>query len=54
MSGQALVVIPARYDSHRLPGKATADICGVPMVVRVASATWGDLGSVFLRNRYRR
>jgi 3-deoxy-manno-octulosonate cytidylyltransferase (CMP-KDO synthetase) len=30
------VVIPARYASSRLPGKALADIAGKPMVVRVA------------------
>lgn len=30
-----LAVIPARYDSVRLPGKALADIGGRPMVVRV-------------------
>jgi 3-deoxy-manno-octulosonate cytidylyltransferase (CMP-KDO synthetase) len=30
------VLIPARYASSRLPGKALADICGQPMVVRVA------------------
>lgn len=30
-----LAVIPARYDSGRLPGKALADIGGRPMVVRV-------------------
>jgi len=30
------VVIPARYASSRLPGKPLADICGQPMVVRVA------------------
>ncbi len=30
------VVIPARYASTRLPGKMLADICGTPMVVRVA------------------
>lgn len=30
------VVIPARYASTRLPGKALADIAGKPMVVRVA------------------
>jgi 3-deoxy-manno-octulosonate cytidylyltransferase (CMP-KDO synthetase) len=30
------VVIPARYASTRLPGKPLADICGVPMIVRVA------------------
>jgi 3-deoxy-manno-octulosonate cytidylyltransferase (CMP-KDO synthetase) len=30
-------VIPARYDSSRLPGKPLADIAGTPMIVRVAS-----------------
>ena len=30
-----LVVIPARFDSSRLPGKPLADIGGAPMVVRV-------------------
>ena len=30
------VLIPARYDSARLPGKALLDIAGKPMVVRVA------------------
>jgi len=29
-------LIPARYASTRLPGKPLADICGKPMVVRVA------------------
>jgi len=32
----ALVVIPARRDSRRLPGKALADLGGRPLVVRVA------------------
>ncbi len=32
----ALAVIPARWESTRLPGKVLADIGGVPMVVRVA------------------
>ena len=30
-----IAIIPARYDSSRLPGKALADIGGVPMIVRV-------------------
>ena len=30
-----IAVIPARYDSSRLPGKALAEIGGVPMIVRV-------------------
>jgi 3-deoxy-manno-octulosonate cytidylyltransferase (CMP-KDO synthetase) len=33
---QFVVVIPARYASSRLPGKALADIAGKPMVVHVA------------------
>lgn len=32
-----VVLIPARMDSSRLPGKALADIAGIPMVVRVAN-----------------
>ena len=31
-----VIIIPARMDSKRLPGKPLADIEGVPMVVRVA------------------
>jgi 3-deoxy-manno-octulosonate cytidylyltransferase (CMP-KDO synthetase) len=30
-----IAVIPARYGSSRLPGKALAEIAGVPMIVRV-------------------
>ncbi len=30
------VVIPARYESTRLPGKPLLDIAGLPMIVRVA------------------
>ena len=33
---EVLVVIPARWGSSRLPGKALADIGGHPLVVRVA------------------
>lgn len=29
------VIIPARYESTRLPGKPVADICGKPMIQRV-------------------
>ncbi|HQF31863.1 MAG TPA: NTP transferase domain-containing protein, partial [Hyphomicrobiales bacterium] len=31
----ALVLIPARMASTRLPGKPLADICGAPMIVQV-------------------
>ncbi len=31
----AIAVIPARYGSQRLPGKALADVAGRPLVVRV-------------------
>lgn len=30
-----IAIIPARYDSSRLPGKALAEIGGLPMIVRV-------------------
>ena len=30
------IVIPARYDSSRLPGKPLLEIGGIPMVVRTA------------------
>ncbi len=33
---RVLVVVPARYDSTRFPGKALADLGGRPLVVRVA------------------
>ncbi len=32
------IVLPARHGSSRLPAKALADICGKPMIVRVAEA----------------
>ncbi len=34
-SAGAVAIIPARYASRRLPGKALVDIDGLPMVVRV-------------------
>lgn len=33
---RAIVLIPARMASTRLPGKPLADICGLPMIVQVA------------------
>ena len=30
------VVIPARYESTRLPGKPLIEIAGIPMVIRTA------------------
>lgn len=35
----AIAVIPARFSSTRLPGKALAEIAGVPMIVRVWQQT---------------
>jgi len=35
MSLQAAVIIPARYDSERLPGKPLAEIAGKPMIQHV-------------------
>lgn len=34
MSDDFTVVIPARYESTRLPGKPLIDLCGKPMIVR--------------------
>jgi 3-deoxy-manno-octulosonate cytidylyltransferase (CMP-KDO synthetase) len=44
MADSAIVVIPARYGSTRLPGKALADIDGVPMIARVAERARGIAG----------
>jgi 3-deoxy-manno-octulosonate cytidylyltransferase (CMP-KDO synthetase) len=42
-----IVLIPARMASTRLPGKPLADICGVPMIVRVwRQAVAAGLGPV--------
>jgi 3-deoxy-manno-octulosonate cytidylyltransferase (CMP-KDO synthetase) len=38
-----VVVIPARLASSRLPNKPLADICGTPMIVRVAQRVIGGL-----------
>ncbi|MBU8869440.1 MAG: 3-deoxy-manno-octulosonate cytidylyltransferase [Gemmatimonadales bacterium] len=35
-TGRVLVVIPARYESSRFPGKALADLYGEPLIVRTA------------------
>jgi 3-deoxy-manno-octulosonate cytidylyltransferase (CMP-KDO synthetase) len=44
-----VVLIPARYASSRLPGKALADIGGKPMVVRVAErARSSGAGAVWI------
>lgn len=46
-SGKAIVLIPARMASTRLPGKPLADICGLPMIVQVARrAAEADVGRV--------
>jgi 3-deoxy-manno-octulosonate cytidylyltransferase (CMP-KDO synthetase) len=33
MASKAVGIVPARLESKRLPGKALADICGLPMIV---------------------
>lgn len=33
---KSLIIIPARYQSTRLPGKPLVDISGIPMIVRTA------------------
>lgn len=42
-----LVVIPARYESSRLPGKPLVPLCGVPMIVR----TWRQCAKVLEPSR---
>ncbi|WP_182418021.1 3-deoxy-manno-octulosonate cytidylyltransferase [Bartonella sp. HY038] len=47
MTQSALIIIPARLASTRLPGKPLADICGKPMIVHVAErAQAANIGSV--------
>ncbi|MGQ0457164.1 MAG: 3-deoxy-manno-octulosonate cytidylyltransferase [Hyphomicrobium sp.] len=47
MTAKALVVIPARMQATRLPGKPLADICGAPMIVHVLRrALAADVGRV--------
>ena len=41
MSDRVLVVIPARYGSTRFEGKALADLCGRPMIVRTVERALG-------------
>lgn len=41
-----VVMIPARYESTRLPGKPLIPLCGVPMVVR----TWRQCAQVVAEN----
>lgn len=44
---KSIVLIPARMASSRLPGKPLADICGLPMIVRVwRQAMAADVGPV--------
>ena len=40
------VVIPARYNSSRLPGKPLIDLCGKPMVIHVADRVRTALPSI--------
>ena len=37
MNRQFYVIIPARYNSTRFPGKPLAEISGLPMIIRVAN-----------------
>jgi len=40
------VVIPARYNSSRLPGKPLIDLCGKPMIIHVADRVRSALPSI--------
>ena len=42
-----LLVIPARYQSKRLPGKPLLDIKGIPMIIR----TFNQCNKVVSRNK---
>ena len=42
-----LLVIPARYQSKRLPGKPLLDIKGIPMIIR----TFNQCNKVVPRNK---
>ena len=44
LNPRVCVVIPARYTSTRLPGKPLADVCGVPLVIRVANQAAQSVG----------
>ncbi|EJF91280.1 3-deoxy-manno-octulosonate cytidylyltransferase [Bartonella tamiae] len=47
MTSKTLILIPARMESTRLPGKPLADIVGKPMIVHVAErALLANLGKV--------
>lgn len=43
-----IIIVPARISSSRLKDKPLADICGVPMVVRVAQRALSICKSVFV------
>lgn len=47
-SDSTLVVIPARYESSRFPGKPLVEIDGVPMIIRVMSAAVAAFGVDFV------
>ena len=34
---RSVIIIPARYDSTRFPGKPLVKILGIPMIIRVAN-----------------
>jgi 3-deoxy-manno-octulosonate cytidylyltransferase (CMP-KDO synthetase) len=36
VKGEAVAIIPARYDSERLPGKPLLPLAGIPLVIHVA------------------
>ena len=36
MKGEAVAIIPARYDSERLPGKPLLPLAGIPLIIHVA------------------
>ena len=51
---RSVIIIPARYDSTRFPGKPLVKILGIPMIIRVANICSKVMGkdSVALRLDY--
>ena len=44
MNNKTAVLIPARYNSTRFPGKPLIDILGKPMIIRVADLSAKAVG----------
>ncbi|QTN38020.1 3-deoxy-manno-octulosonate cytidylyltransferase [Cryomorphaceae bacterium] len=45
---RTIIVIPARYESTRFPGKPLAEVLGIPMILRVVSQAQKVVGEVLV------